>query len=47
MILYKYVSFEAGKAILERIQLVFSQPNFLMTPFDLPTYPPEPALQYR
>jgi hypothetical protein len=43
MILYKYVSFEAGKAILGRNSIGFSQPKCFNDPFDLPTYPPEPA----
>lgn len=42
MILYKYVSLEAGKAILGRNSIGFSQPKFFNDPFDLPSYPPEP-----
>jgi DUF2971 family protein len=39
MILYKYVSFETGKKILEQNYVRFTQPKFFNDPFDLPTYP--------
>jgi Protein of unknown function (DUF2971) len=43
MMLYKYVSFATGKAILEKNAMGFSQPKFFNDPFDLPSYPPEPS----
>jgi len=39
MILYKYVSFESGKKILETNSIGFSQPEFFNDPFDMPNYP--------
>jgi hypothetical protein len=43
MMLYKYVSFAAAKAILQKNAIGFSQPKFFNDPFDLPSYPPEPT----
>ena len=39
MILYKYVSFRAGRKILESASLGFTQPEFFNDPFDMPVYP--------
>ena len=39
MILYKYVSFDTGKKILEKCSIGFSQPIYFNDPFDLPKYP--------
>ena len=41
MILYKYVSFEAGKKIILGNSIGFSQTKFFNDPFDLPLYPEE------
>jgi hypothetical protein len=43
MMLYKYVSFATGRAILEKNVIGFSQPQFFNDPFDLPSYPEEPS----
>ena len=43
MILYKYVSFETGKRILETNSVCFSQPKDFNDPFDTPSYPDEAA----
>jgi hypothetical protein len=41
MILYKYMSFEAGRALMEGCSIGFSQPEHFNDPFDLPSYPHE------
>ena len=43
MMLYEYVSFATGKAILQKNAIGFSQPKFFNDPFDQPAYPPEPT----
>jgi hypothetical protein len=43
MMLYKYVSFATGRAILEKNAMGCSQPKFFNDPFDLPSYPEEPS----
>lgn len=43
MMLYKYVPFEAGRKILETSTIGFSQPKYFNDPFDMPSYPSEPA----
>lgn len=44
MILYKYVSFDAGQRILETSTIGFSQPKYFNDPFDMPAYPDEPSI---
>jgi hypothetical protein len=39
MMLFKYVYFEIGRAILEKNAIGFSQPRLFNDPFDLPSYP--------
>jgi hypothetical protein len=43
VILYKYVSFDSGRRILEGDAIGFSQPKNFNDPFDMPSYPDEPA----
>lgn len=43
MILYKYVPFAAGAQIIDSNAVLFSQPKTFNDPFDMPTYPDEPA----
>jgi len=43
MILYKYVSFDAGSGIIEGNAIGFSQPKYFNDPFDMPSYPEEEA----
>lgn len=43
MILYKYVSFNAGARIIEGNAIGFSQPKYFNDPFDMPSYPEEEA----
>jgi Protein of unknown function (DUF2971) len=42
MILYKYVSLEAGRKILESHAIAFSQPKDFNDPFDMPSHPDVP-----
>jgi len=41
MILYKYLSFDAGWKIIESSTVGFSQPRHFNDPFDMPAYPRE------
>ncbi len=43
MILYKYVSFNVGKTILQDSKIGFSQSKYFNDPFDTPSYPEEYA----
>lgn len=43
MILYKYVPFAAGEKIVESNAVLFAQPKTFNDPFDVPSYPDEPA----
>jgi hypothetical protein len=43
MILYKYVSFATARRIVEINAIAFSKPKHFNDPFDMPTYPEEPA----
>jgi Protein of unknown function (DUF2971) len=43
MMLYKYLSFTAGRATLRNSQVCFMQPKYFNDPFDKPRYPREPG----
>lgn len=43
MILYKYVSFERGEKIIDSNAILFARPETFNDPFDIPSYPEEPA----
>jgi len=41
MILYKYVTAEIARLILQNHAIRFTEPQFFNDPFDLPSYPEE------
>ena len=43
MILYKYAPFAGGEKIIESNAVLFAQPKTFNDPFDMPSYPDEPA----